>query len=61
MNLKQTVVLLIGMELTLDPILCHPCQSRQIQCQSQAIYEAICLDNQGTSALYGMVPSLLGG
>ena len=30
-------------------------------CQSQAIYEAICLDNQGTSALYGMVPSLLGG
>ena len=37
------------------------CQSYPIQCQFQAIYEDICLDNLGTSALYGMVPGLLGG
>ena len=36
-------------------------QSRTIRCQFHAIYEDICLDNQGTSLLYGMVPSLLGG
>ena len=37
------------------------CQSWPIQCQFHAITEAICLDNQGTSALYGTVSSLLGG
>ena len=36
-------------------------QSWTIQCQFQAISEDVCLDNQGTSLLYGMVPSLLGG
>ena len=32
-----------------------------IQCQFQVITEAIPALNLGTSALYGMVPSLLGG
>ena len=37
------------------------CQSWPIQCQFHAITEAICPFNLGTSPLYGMVPSLLGG
>ena len=39
------------------PIHANPCQSSPIQRQS----EATCLSNLGTSALYGMVPSLLEG
>ena len=35
--------------------------NRPIRCQSYAITEAICPHNLGTSALYGMVPGLLGG
>ena len=35
--------------------------NRPILCQFQVISEDICLDNLGTSALYGTVSSLLGG
>ena len=56
--------LLIQTQLSNLPIPTKPCQSMPILVNPVPIIgqsEDICLDNPGTSALYGVVSSLLGG